>query len=233
MNLQFLLGSLIFCCSIITFGRAFLRRLTNLTIDIQKPFHQIRLNRDVKSVLCVWLSFLDQYNGKIMFLNERFLSSKTLALYTASVQSIGYGVICNTKWFFGVFPSSWHSFNIPFLGLYPIVLAVNLWGSLWKNHCILFCTDNDSPTFIINRQSSKDTDILKLVRCMVLACLHNNISDKAHQGPKNVLADALSRQKLDKFKQLSPHSSPTPTQVPSYLHQENIIQHCQNCFSHR
>ena len=69
-ELQSLLGYLNFCCSIITCGRAFLRRLTNLTIGIQKPFHHIRLNREVKSDLCVWLSFLDQYNGKSMFLNE-------------------------------------------------------------------------------------------------------------------------------------------------------------------
>ena len=234
-ELQSLLGYLNFCCSIITCGRAFLRRLTNRTIGIQKPFHHIRLNREVKSDLCVWLSFLDQYNGKSMFLNERFLSSRALALYTDSAQSIGYGAIYSTKWLYGVFPSSWHSFNITFLELYPIVLAVNLWGSLWKNHCILFLTDNEALTFIINRQSSKDTDILKLVRCLVLACHHYNILFQAKhiRGQNNVLADALSRQKLDKFKQLSPHSSPTPTQVPSYLQPENIIQHCQNCFSHR
>ena len=110
-----------------------------------------------------------------MFLYERFLTSRTLVLYTESAQSIGCGAIYSTKWLYGVFPSSWHSFNITFLELYPIVLAVNLWGSLWKNHCILFFTDNEALTFIINRQSSKDTDILKLVCCLVLACLHYNI----------------------------------------------------------
>ena len=210
-------------------------RLTNLNIGIQNPFHHIRLNREVKSDLCIWLSFLDQYYGKSMLTNERFLSSKTLALYTDSAQSIGYGAIYSTKWLYGVFPSSWHSFNITFLELYPIILAVNLWGSLWKNQCILFFTDNIALTFIINSQSSKDTDILKLVLCLVLVCLHNNILFQAKhiRGQKMVLADALSRQKLDKFKQLSRHSSPTPTQVPSYLHPENIIQHFQNCFSHR
>ena len=160
-----------------------------------------------------------------MFLNERFLSSKTLALYTDSAQSIRYGVIYSTKWLYGVFPSSWHSFNITFLELYPIVLAVNLWGSLWKNHCISFFTDNEALSFIINRQSSKDTDILKLVHCLVLVCLHCNILFQAKhiRGQKMVPADALSRQKLDKFKQWSPHISPTPTKVPSYLHPENIL----------
>ena len=233
-ELQSLLGYLNFCCSIITCGRAFLRRLTNLTIGIKRPFHHIRLSQDVKSDLCLWLSFLEQYNGKSMFLNDRFLSSNTLALYTDSAQSIGYGAIYSSKWLHGLFPKSWHSFNITFLELYPIVLAVNVWVSLWKNHCILFFTDNEALTSIINKQSSKVNDIQSLVRCLVLACLQNNILFQAKHisGRKNVLADHMSRQRLDKFKELSPQSNPLPTQVPLHLQPENILRHCQHCSSH-
>ena len=91
-ELQSLIGYLNFCCSIITCGKAFLRRLINLTIGIQKHFHHIRLNSEAKADIALWISFLDRYNGKSMFLSERFLSSNTLSLYTDSAQSLGYGV---------------------------------------------------------------------------------------------------------------------------------------------
>ena len=68
-------------------------------------------------------------------------------------------------------------------------------GPLWKNHCILFFTDNEALTAIINKQSSTDNNIMKLLRCLVLACLQYNVLFQAKhiQGRKNVLADALSR----------------------------------------
>ena len=233
-ELQSLIGYLNFCCSIITCGKAFLRRLINLTIGIQKHFHHIRLNSEAKADIALWISFLDRYNGKSMFLSERFLSSNTLSLYTDSAQSLGYGGVYGSRWFYGMFPTPWQSFNITLLELYPIVLAVNIWGPLWKNHCILFFTDNEALTAIINKQSSTDNNIMKLLRCLVLACLQYNVLFQAKhiQGRKNVLADALSRQRIDRFKQLCPLSNPTPTPVPLYLQPENIFQHFLTCCSH-
>ena len=133
-----------------------------------------------------------------------------------------------------MFPTPWQSFNITLLELYPIVLAVNIWGPLWKNHCILFFTDNEALTAIINKQSSTDNNIMKLLRCLVLACLQYNVLFQAKhiQGRKNVLADALSRQRIDRFKQLCPLSNPTPTPDPLYLQPENIFQHFLTCCSH-
>ena len=71
-ELQSLLGFLNFCCSVITCGRAFLRRLIDLTKGISKPYLHIRLIQEVKSNMHLWLKFLEQYNGKSMFLNEAF-----------------------------------------------------------------------------------------------------------------------------------------------------------------
>ena len=113
-KLQSLIGYLNFCCSVITCGKAFLRRLINLTIGIKKPFHHVHLNREVKADLSMWLTFLARYNGKSMFLNERFLSSNTLSLYTDSAQSLGYGAIYSSKWLYGMFPPSWQAYSITF-----------------------------------------------------------------------------------------------------------------------
>ena len=63
--------------------------------------------------------------------------------------------------------------NIMTLELYPIILALEMWGSLWKNHFILFFTDNEALVVVINKQTSQDNHIMKMVRCMVLRCLQN------------------------------------------------------------
>ena len=94
-----------------------------------------------------------------------------------------------------------------FLGLYPIVLAVNIWDPLWRNPCTLFSTDNEALTTITNRQTTTHIDIMKL------------------------LADSLSRQRVDKVKELSPQNSPTPTLVPLQLQPIKCFQHCLDYYS--
>lgn len=224
-ELQSLIGFLNFCCSVITCGRAFLRRLINLTIGIIKPYFHIRLNKAVKADLQLWLSFLEWYNGKSMFLNEKFLSSNLLKLYTDSAKSLGYGAVYGPYWFYGPFPPVWKTFNITFLELFPIVLAVHIWAPLWKNHSILFFTDNLALVSIINNQTSKNPQIMGLLRILILACLQNNIVFQAKHisGVKNTLADCLSRLQVEKFRQLSPNSKQQPDQVPQHLLPENFL----------
>ena len=48
-ELQSLIGVLNFACSVIVPGRAFLRRLIDLTMGIRRPHHHVRLTREVKS----------------------------------------------------------------------------------------------------------------------------------------------------------------------------------------
>ena len=54
-ELQSLLGLLNFTCSVVVPGRAFLRRMIDLTKGAKHPHHRIRLNREVKNDMTVWL----------------------------------------------------------------------------------------------------------------------------------------------------------------------------------
>ena len=65
----------------------------------------------------MWLKFLNNFNGKLMFLNETFMSSTTLELHTDAAQSKGYGGIYKSKRLYGAFPDDWkktkhHDFRI-------------------------------------------------------------------------------------------------------------------------
>jgi hypothetical protein len=87
-----------------------------------------------------------------MFLHDRFLSNKTLDLYTDTTKSKGFGGVYGSRWFYGSFPDDWKVKNIMTLEFYPIILALEIWGSLWKNHCILFFTDNEALVSVINKE---------------------------------------------------------------------------------
>ena len=79
--------------------------------------------------------------------------------------------------------------------LFPIVLAVDIWSPLLANHKILFLTDNAALADIINKTSSKEKNIMKLVRRLVLSSLKHNIHVRARHipGKTNLICDLLSR----------------------------------------
>lgn len=225
-DLQSLIGLLNFACSVVVPGRPFLRRLINLTIGVFEPFHHIRITLEAKDDLRVWLQFLQEYNGRTIFIEEKFLSNHTLQLYTDASSTIGYGAVFKNSWLYGVFPKSFRKFNISVLEFYPILLAVYTWGHLWANHSIIFFTDNEALVSVINKQTSKEETLLKMVRCLVLKCLQLNLNFRCRHvaGKRNILADSLSRLQIAKFQTLAQQADVLPTEVPNHLVPHNFFQ---------
>lgn len=67
----------------------------------------------------------------------------------------------------------WKTFNIAFLELLPIVIAVHVWVSFMAAKHITFFSDNAAFVDIINKQTSKHMDIVILLRDLVLSCFRN------------------------------------------------------------
>ncbi|CAJ0933156.1 unnamed protein product [Ranitomeya imitator] len=67
-DLQSLLGKLNFACRIMPMGRAFCRRLSLATVGVKSPLHFIRLTKELKQDLKVWALFLEEYNGKSIWI---------------------------------------------------------------------------------------------------------------------------------------------------------------------
>ena len=154
-ELQSLLGLLNFTCSVVVPGRAFLRRMIDLTKGARRPHHHIRLTKEVKHDIAVWLTFLGQFNGRTFFLHEKWETLASLQLYTDAAGSKGYSAIFGKHWFCGAWPDSWKSLHIALLELFPIVIALHIWGPCMANRCVAFYTDNTAIVDIINRQTSK------------------------------------------------------------------------------
>jgi len=218
-ELQSLIGLLNFCCSVILPGRAFLRRLIDLTRGVQRAHYHIRLTKACRQDLLVWLTFLQNFNGKTFFFQERWEVSSPLELYTDAAGSKGYGAILGRHWFCGEWPDSWKSFNITFLELFPIAIALHVWGDQMSNQCISFFTDNLALVEILNKQTSRHPLVMILVRDLVLTTLRHNIVFKAHHvaGVINTRADLISRLQIVEFRKVFPEADQTPTQVPESL----------------
>ena len=163
-ELQSLIGLLNFACSVIIPGRAFLRRLIDLTVGIVKPHYLIRLSQESRADLLAWESFLSSFNGKSCFLFDQWVDSDTIRLYTdAAGVNGGFAAVLGQEWFSGPWPDNMHSLHITIKEFFPIVLAIEIWGNRLKNHKIIFMTDNIAVVHIINKTTSKEKNIMKSV----------------------------------------------------------------------
>ena len=128
-------------------------------------------------------------------------------------------MIFGTHWFFGEWPDGWKNFNITVLEFFPIVLAVEIWGSIMRVRCIVFFSDNQAVVEIINRQTSKDRYVMALLRHFVLCTLKYNILFHAKHiaGSLNHESDALSCLQVEKFRFLAPYADDQPTPIAGGL----------------
>ncbi|KAH3833697.1 hypothetical protein DPMN_107009 [Dreissena polymorpha] len=218
-ELQSLLGLLNFCCQVVTPGRSFLRRLTDLTKKVTNPNHHITLNKESRKDLHAWRLFADHFNGKSLLHKRRWLTSDTLHLHTDASGSIGFGAIFKHHWFSGTWSENLLPFDITFKELFPIVLAIEIWGHELQEKCIILHTDNAAVVHIINRQTCKIPHIMHLVRRLVLASMKCNILLNAEHipGKFNILPDLLSRSQIEKFQASAPQMDKVPTAIPDHL----------------
>ena len=128
-----------------------------MTRGLAAPHHRKRLNKGVKEDLRVWLTFLEQHNGKCFFLNTKTRAAHEVELYTDASGALGYGAVFGSEWFFGKWSQWWTEQNITFLELYPIVLAVEVWGAQLANKRLMLHTDNEALVAVLAKQTSRET----------------------------------------------------------------------------
>lgn len=218
-DLQSLIGSLSFVCKAISPGRAFLRRLIDITCGKRKPKQKFSLPRDAKCDLEMWLLFLERHNGVSIIPDLMWLGESDVQLFTDASGTIGFGGYFKGQWFQGKWPDNKKDRSIAWLEFFPIVVSVVLWGDKLKGKRIILRSDNKPVVAIINKQSSKCPHIMKLLRFFILQCLKSNVAFCAKHipGKLNNKADALSRFQMERFRQIAPEAAGTGTPVPQFL----------------
>lgn len=155
-----------------------------------RPEHHIQLTKPLKADLLVWSTFLQSYNGHTSCQAPE-VSSYDIALYTDAAGSLGFGTILGSNWCLGEWPLSWleadRCCNLTLLELFPIIVAVEIWGSSLQNKRVCFYSDNLGVVYCISRLTSSSLPVLSLLRHLVLRCLQYNIWFRARHVPGYVM----------------------------------------------
>ena len=155
-----------------------------------------------------------------MICDQGWEDNTTIKLFTDAAGSIGYGAYFNGKWVHGVWPDDvlQNPPSIAFLEMFPLVIATLCWGPSLANRKVKFHTDNMAVMHVINKQSSHCPRIMHLVRIFVLECLRFNITFKAVHvpGESSIMADALSRFQMRRFRAAAPQADAEMTPLPTF-----------------
>jgi hypothetical protein len=126
-ELQSVIGLLKFAYAVVRPVRAFLRRIIDLILGLKCPTHRRWLTKETRADLSAWSLFTESCNGKSLLLNDKWMNSEQLCLYT-DASNLGLGGVFGNKWFTERWPVNWLQYHITIRELFPIVLAIHLWG---------------------------------------------------------------------------------------------------------
>lgn len=138
---QSLLGSFNFSYRIIPMGSFFCQKLKRARAGVVSPHHTVRLSREIKYDLQVWLEFLRDFNSELLWPCAP-ASNIQLQLYTDTAGSTGFGEFFQGDWCIRAWPSDWVvrglTSNLLLLELFPIIVAAMLWSSRLSTLSIVF-----------------------------------------------------------------------------------------------
>ena len=207
LQVQKLCGFLNFLCRCVVPGRAFLTRLYSMAPSKLKPHHHVRVSRENKLDLEVWLKFLVHPQVYCRpFMDFQPYSAVDIDMYSDASRNFnkGFGAYCCSHWCYGQWDAMFmdkYEPSIQYLELFGVTVAVTNWIHLFQNKRIYLFCDNQSVVQMINSSSARYKNCMVLIRLITLAGLQNNTRIFAKYVPtlKNDKADALSRLQLKRF----------------------------------
>ena len=182
----------------------------------------------MKADLEMWLTFI----GHPSIYCRPFLDfSKTLVadeidMYSDASGKLGFGAICGSDWMYNMWDSKFiakYRPSIEYLELFGVVAGVLTWIHRFKNRRIILFCDNKSVVDMINLTTTSCKNCMVLLRMLVLKGLMENVRIFARHiaGSKNVLADNLSRNRIDLFHdnciEQNRFINESPTKVPEII----------------
>jgi hypothetical protein len=194
-ELQHLVGKLNWCARVVFGGRSFMRNLINLISKLKKSHHRIRLTKPAKADIFWWSKGLEFFHGTTGFLCDSPLPSYEFATDSCLV---GGGGHFGNEWFYVNWvvdiPEISES-HINVLELETVLIAAELWGSSWRDKCILVRSDNMATVSAVNKGSSRSEEMLGIVQRLFWLSVRYGFRLKAVfiPGKENILADLISR----------------------------------------
>ena len=211
-----LVGSLQHASKIVQPGRTFTARMYSTAAKVKELQHFTRLNKDYRSDLHWWHTFINSWNG-VSFLRLAHLQTTfDYHIQTDASGSWGCGAFFSTQWFQFPWSTEWSTENIMAKELVPIVVSCAIWGPILARKRTEFQCDNQSLVSAINKGSAKDSTVMHLLRCLWFFTALFDIAIMATHiaGVSNEAADMLSRNHTKRFLTAHPHASQFSTPLP-------------------
>ena len=208
-----LIGFLSFACKVVKPGRIFLRRLIDLSTSAVSLSSSIVVSEEARLDILWWRDFIDAWNGREMILTHTCTSAE-LGFYT-DASSLGMGAVFGSHWFMLQWPPSYTHKHINILELLAIAAALLTWGATYTNMDLVVFTDNKPITQIWLSGTTKDRDIMKIIRYLFFFLAKRNINVRLQHiyGYSNKHADSLSRLQVHAVQ--NSRFDDNPTVVPS------------------
>ena len=127
------------------------------------------------------------------------------------------------------FPKGFRNFNIVHLEILNIVVALKVWGSVWKDHILEVKCDNMAVVEVLNTGRARDLMLASSARNIwLLTSMYNIELVVTHiPGVTNIVADLLSRWQgsqhdITKLNDLIPDHQWFPVHIDHTLLNTNI-----------
>ena len=141
--------------------------------------------------------------------------------------SWGCGALTEGKWLSFPWPDPLQELSIAHKELIPLVIAGFVWGKFWAGKVVQFMSHNQAVIMVLTKLFCHDTCLMGYLRCIVFCATRYNFwfTEQHTPGRFNVLADAISRNKVDLFlSQAPPSMERLPEAIPSEISQLLCLQ---------
>ena len=92
------MGSLVFVVKALSAGKAFCRHVYVSIAGLNKPHHQVRISKEIKYDLKMWLALLGIFNGTTPFPSAHWEKNETLQFFSDITGAHRVGVIFGQVW---------------------------------------------------------------------------------------------------------------------------------------
>ncbi len=198
VELQSLIGVLIFCTYGVRWGRAFVRRLIDAMVTLSLQTDRIQLDEVTRGDIRWWIKFAPDWEGVTYMIDWRPIKLE-LHFYFDSSNPCCAGVWCDRWWFYNF--TAKDDFNLPDISckeLFAVVTQCATFGPELQGSTILLFCDNSASVDAITTMKGKSRVMTSLVRELFYLCARYSFQVKARHvaGSSNQLADYLSRPAL-------------------------------------
>ena len=189
---QSLIGKLIYIHKCVAPARSFINRILSL---FRSNTHKsrIHLTSDFFRDIQWFLKFLPAFNGVTFFRKSPIPKLESLHLDACLS---GLGAIWNHRVYSTpIIPIPDFTLTIVHLEMWNIVIALRMWGHLWRHSSIEILCDNLAVVQVMNTHKTRDPFLSICDRNVWLLVAANDISLQVHhvRGKDNAEADLLSR----------------------------------------